>query len=78
MQDEAVVLSMATGKYYGLNPVGVSIWKSIQAPAALDEIESVVMSEYEIDQETCHREVLTFLKQMADEKLIEILDEKTS
>ncbi len=77
LKDEAAILSIATGKYYGLNAVGVVIWKAIQKPATLGEVEDAVMQEYDVDQETCRREILSFLTKMADEKLIELIDEKS-
>lgn len=77
MKGEGVILSLKNGKYYGVNAVGASIWKAIQSSATLQEIESSVMQEYEVDELTCRQEVLSFLKKMVKEELVEILDEKT-
>ena len=77
LNGEAVILSMKNGKYYGLNQVGKSIWNAIKDPTNLEEIQSCVMLEYEVDEDTCHREVLSFLQKMFGEGLIEVLDEKT-
>lgn len=78
LRDEAVILSLENGIYYGLNAVGVSIWKAIQAPATIQDIETAVMQEYDVTHETLHEEVLSFLKKMADEKLIEIVHEESA
>jgi hypothetical protein len=75
LNDEAVILSLKNGKYYGLNGVGGSIWAAIQESRTLGEIESIIMSEYEVDPETCRREVKTFLETMLAEELIETVDE---
>ena len=32
LNGEAVILSLTTGKYYGINAVGVSIWAAVQNP----------------------------------------------
>ncbi|NOT46205.1 MAG: lasso peptide biosynthesis PqqD family chaperone [Acidobacteria bacterium] len=77
LNGEAVILSTKNGKYYGLNQVGRSIWKAIKNPTNLEEIQTRVMDEYEVDNETCNREVSSFLKTMWSEGLIEVLDEKT-
>lgn len=74
LQGEAVILSMKNGKYYGVNGVGRSIWKSLLEPLCLDEICGLVMREYEVDDEMCRREVLLFLQRMLAEGLIEIRD----
>lgn len=75
LNDEAVILSLKNGKYYGLNAVGVTIWKALQRPASLSEIESTVRLEYEVDPETCHREVTAFVEKMVLEGLIESINE---
>lgn len=76
LNGEAVILSMKSGKYYGLNEVGRRIWNAVKDPTNFEEIHAKVMREYEVDEETCHREVSSFLQKMFDEGLIEVLDEK--
>lgn len=73
LNGEAVVLSLKNGKYYGLNSVGSRIWELIQTPMSADEIESVLLSEYEVDRDECRKEVSEFLKEMKAQELIEIV-----
>lgn len=75
MNEEAVILSLKNGKYYGLNSVGLVVWANIQQAATLDEIEAAVMAEYEVDQETCQHEIVSFLETMLSEELIETVDD---
>jgi Coenzyme PQQ synthesis protein D (PqqD) len=75
LNNEAVILSIKSGKYYGLNAVGASIWKAIESPLTFAEIQARVMGEYEVAEGTCHREVSAFLQKMTNEGLIEVLDE---
>lgn len=70
LNEEAVVLSLKNGKYYGLNGVGVSIWSIVQEPVTLLEIESAILSEYDVNEQTCHMEVTAFIDQMISEGLI--------
>ncbi len=78
IKGEGVILSLKNGKYYGVNIVGSSIWQAIQSPATLQEIQTAVTREYDIDLEGCRQEVLTFLEQMVNEELVEVLNEKDS
>jgi hypothetical protein len=75
LNNEAVILSLKNGKYYGLNAVGVSIWAAIQESRTTAEIETIVKGEYEVDHETCRREIREFLDTMLAEELIESGDE---
>ena len=78
LNEEAVILSLKNGKYYGLNSVGFTIWTNVQESATLSEIEAAVMNEYDVDEETCRREVSTFLEQMLSEELVETVDAPSS
>lgn len=76
LKDEGVILSLKNGKYYGLNEVGRSIWQTIQTPVTVADIKEAIMTEYEIDETACVKEVVTFLKVMGKEDLVEFQDEK--
>lgn len=75
LAEEAVILSLKNGKYYGVNQVGASIWSIIQQATTLADIESRLMDEYEVDETTCRAEVALFLETMIREKLINVIDE---
>ena len=74
LKDEAVVLNLSNGRYYGLNTVGVAIWKVLQTPVTVAEIEDALMQEFDVGQKRCRREILSFLDKMTEETLIEIID----
>ena len=72
--DEAVLLSMQDGAYYGLNEVGASIWKLIQQPRTVLQIRDALLEEYaKIGPEECEREVLAFLNEMVSLNLVDLL-----
>lgn len=74
--DEAVILSLKNGKYYSLNSVGSSIWKVIQEPAELSDIEAAILMEYDVDPKICRNETVLFLEKMIAEDLILTIDEQ--
>lgn len=70
--DEAVLLSMQTGEYYGLNPVGASIWRLIQQPRTVAGLVVALMDEYDgVTADECRGEVLSFLEEMIALELVE-------
>ena len=75
LSGEAVILSLQNGKYYGLNPVGVTIWKLLQTPSTIADIQRTVLSEYDVEPEIAAKEIATFLDMMVEEKLIKVLNE---
>ena len=46
--DEAAILNLKTGIYYGLDPVGARIWNLIQTPRQLKEILETLLNEYDV------------------------------
>jgi len=72
--DEAVLLSMRDGEYYGLNEVGASIWRLIQRPRTVLELRDLLLEEYEeIEASECERAVVSFLTEMIALKLVDVV-----
>ena len=72
MDGEVVILDLKSGTYYGLDVVGAKVWTLIQKPVCLGTIREAIMSEYDVDAETCDRDILTFLDQMQAVGLVEV------
>jgi len=71
LNGETVILSLANGKYYGINSVGSRIWELLENFITLPEIEKVILSEYAVAEEICRQEVTAFLELMIAEGLVE-------
>lgn len=72
MDEDKVMMNLDKGKYYGLNSVGSRIWELIDKPQSVENVISILLSEYNIDMKTCVENVLNFLDRMYDEELIYI------
>jgi hypothetical protein len=72
MGDEVMVLDLNSGTYYGLDDLGARIWSLIEQPASLASIREAIIAEYEIDAETCDRDLRAFLTQMQSAGLVEV------
>jgi hypothetical protein len=73
--EEAAILGLKAGMYYGLNAPGARIWSLVQEPRPVSEIRDVLLSEYDVEPDRCERDLLTLLQRLADEGLIEVKDE---
>ena len=70
--DESAILNMKNSVYYGMNPVGATIWNLLKQPKTIAEIRDAIVSEYEVDEELCQRDLFTLLEEMRGEGLIEV------
>jgi hypothetical protein len=72
---EAAILNLKSGVYYGLNPVGARIWALIQEPRTVREVREMLLEEYDVDADRCERDLLAILRQLAENTLIDIVDD---
>ena len=75
MAGEAVTLNLESGIYFGMDKVAGRIWDLIEEPQTLKHICDVILQEYQVDRESCERDLRTFLEQMESAGLIEIQNE---
>ena len=70
---EAAILDMKDGVYYGLDPVGASIWNQLQKPVVLEEVRDQIISEYDVEAEECQEDLLELMEQLVDNGLVELV-----
>jgi hypothetical protein len=68
--DEVVILNLATGTYFGLDPVGARVWQLIGENKNLFEIREVLLSEYEVQAADLETDLTTLLDALLHEGLI--------
>ncbi len=74
VDDEIVALDIDTGSCYGLNKVGRKIWMLISEPRSVGDVCALLAAEYDVDRETCERDVIDLLEELRRENLIETTD----
>jgi hypothetical protein len=72
MGGEKVMLSISNGKYYNLGEIGGVIWDAIEQPLSFGKLIDNLLSEYQVDRETCEQQVLTFLEMLIKEDIVMI------
>jgi hypothetical protein len=78
LADEAVILNLKSGVYYGLNSVGARIWNLVQHPKTIHEIRDVLVDEYDVDPDLCKRDLQTLLQDLEAAGLVQIEHETTA
>ena len=72
---EIAILNVKSGIYYGLNPVGASVWKLIQEPRTVSQVRDALLKEYDVQAERCEKDLLNLLERLEEEKLVELRNE---
>ena len=68
--DETVLLHLGSGTYFGLDAVGTRVWELLREGASPEAICETLRSEYSDAGEALEADILGFLGQLADNKLI--------
>jgi hypothetical protein len=55
--DETVLLDLASGNYYGLDPVGARIWQLLGEGKTLVEVCDALVAEYDVPRSTLESDV---------------------
>jgi len=72
---EVAILDLSGGMYYGLDEVGARIWELVQEPRVVEDVQGVILEEYDVEPEIAKRDVLTLLQALVDRELVEVRDE---
>jgi len=64
LDDELVMMDIEKGKYFSLNKVATHIWDLLKKPHTIPELCELLLSEYDVDPETCKKEVTVLLNEM--------------
>jgi len=72
MAEEAVVLNVRNGVYYGLDPIGAVIWKLVQSGTTVEQVVNAVTSEYDVDRGKCAKDMIDFFTSLESYGLIEV------
>ena len=67
---ETVMLDLAQGPYFGLDPVGARIWQLLADGKTLAEVCDAMMTEYDVTRDDIERDVARLAEELADRGLI--------
>jgi Coenzyme PQQ synthesis protein D (PqqD) len=70
IEGEAVILSLDSKVFRGLNAVGSRVWELIDGRRSVDEIVARVVAEFEVTPEVAARDVGTFVDQLLAKQLV--------
>jgi hypothetical protein len=73
IEDQAILLDSKHGIYLGLDEIGTAIWHKIEDGATLDEICDRLFKEYEVSRDVLACDIQTFVGQLKEKGLIEIV-----
>ncbi len=75
LDQETIILDLESGIYSQLNSVASTIWKLLERPVSFEDIVNEVVSTYDVTEASCKDEIISFLADLAENRLISIANE---
>ena len=70
IEGEAVILSLDSKVFRGLNAVGSRVWELIDGRRSVDEIVTRIVAEFEVTPEVAARDVGAFVAELLEKRLV--------
>jgi len=64
--NDLIMVSIATGSYYGVSDVARDIWDSIERPKRVSDLVDGLTASYQIDSSSCEEQTLSFLETLGE------------
>lgn len=70
--DEAVILDLSSGTYFGLDPIGARVWQLLADGANLPQVVTTLLAEYEVAQEQLQQDVQALVDDLVTRGLVHV------
>ena len=68
--EDTVILDLASGTYFGLDPTGARIWQLLTERKTLDEVCTAMLTEYDVTPEAIKKDVICLAEELRAKQLI--------
>jgi len=76
--DEAVILNLASGVYFGLDTVGTRMWQLMSEHGSTDGVIAAMLDEYEVAETQLRSDLDKLIEQLKEMGLVRVDAEETS
>ena len=71
--ENAILLNLNSGSYYELNDVAHLIVQNLNDFIGFNEIKEIVIENFDIEEDRCEKDILSFLQDLIERDFLEVL-----
>lgn len=71
--ENAILLNLNSGSYYELNDVAHIIVQNLNDFIGFNEIKQIIIENFDIEEDRCEKDILSFLKDLIERDFLEVL-----
>lgn len=75
LQREGVLLNLETGEYFGLDEVGMDMWKALGACGTVAAARDIIFEQYNVAEDVLTRDLDELIATLAERGLLHISDD---
>lgn len=75
LHDEGVLLNLETGEYFGLDGVGMEMWKVLRANGDVGAARAALLEQYDVAEDVLAKDLDELIAKLAERKLLLVADE---
>ncbi|MBK6395430.1 MAG: PqqD family protein [Betaproteobacteria bacterium] len=75
LHDEGVLLNLETGEYFGLDSVGMEMWKLLRANGDVGAARAALLEQYDVAEDVLAKDLDELIAKLAERKLLVVADE---
>lgn len=72
LDDEIVILDLASESYFGLDEVGTAMWNELTSAGSIEQAYEALLALYDVEPDTLRGDMTALLQQLVEKKLLEI------
>jgi hypothetical protein len=72
LDDEAVLLDLKSGTYFGLNDTGARVWDLILEYGLLSDVLDALLKEYAVEPAVAERDLLALVSELIERRLVDV------
>ena len=72
VDQDLIMVSIASGHYYGVSDVAREIWDAIESPKRVADLVNDLTARYNVDSCSCKEQTLSFLEALLGEGLLQV------
>ena len=70
LDNEAVILNLGTGVYFGLDSIGTRAWQLLSEHGSMDKVIEIMLGEYSIHEEQLRQDLDRLVEQLSQRGLL--------
>ena len=70
--DEAVILNVGSGVYFGLDTVGTRMWQLMSEHGSTDKVVATMLNEYEVEEAQLRADLDKLIEQLSEKGLVKV------